>query len=202
MELGCVVMACGQGRRFTAAGGDGDKLLADLAGMPLIVHTVASVPSDIYEVVLSVRSQWVGAAVGLASLSAAPVYHGAAYPPRSIALRRALAYGIDRWDGCLFLPGDQPLVSDASFRALADAFAADPTRAYRLSWQGTPGSPVLFPRSCFSALMALTGSEGGGEVLRRGNVPVSLVEARDAAELWDIDTPEDLDRAARYLVGE
>ena len=92
----------------------------------------------------------------------------------------------------------------ASINASLTGIDYNPGRYIRLEAQANTDQDIREFQSELKACTegALTGSEGGGEVLRRGNVPVSLVEARDAAELWDIDTPEDLDRAARYLVGE
>ena len=81
-----------------------------------------------------------------------------------------------------------------SFRALAEAFTRDPSRAYRLSWCGVPGSPVLFPARCIAVLMALQGSDGGSSLFRSGELEVSLTEAREACELIDVDIPPDLER--------
>lgn len=204
--LGCIVMACGEGTRFAAAGGNGDKLLADVAGLPLIVRTVASVPCEHYRTVMPVRALRVASAVRAAALPVEPVMSPVAHIKRSAVIRlgmRALAGARHEgdWDGVLFLPGDQPLVSTASFEALAHAHRNDPTRIYRLSWQGRMGSPVVFPRSCFPALMRLQGSEGGGAVIRAGSAPVVPVEAKDAFELQDVDTPADLERVRSAMAG-
>lgn len=199
MELGCVIMACGQGTRFAAAGGAGDKLLADVAGVPLIARTVASVPVDAFERVLCVRDARVARAVAAAGLATKTVNIAQDAPLRSEVVRCGLAAGCDRWEGCLFLPGDQPLVCMSSFYRLSEAFADDPTRAYRLSWEGAAGSPVLFPRSCFEGLMALSGTRGGGALLAHGAVSTSLIAARSACELLDVDTPADLERVVRCM---
>lgn len=202
MRLGCVIMACGQGRRFRAAGGSGQKLLADVLGMPLVARTASSVPRDLFEVVLSVADPQVADAARACDEPFGVARAEVPEPPRSLAVRCGLQAGLDRWDGCLFLPGDQPLVTRASFTALARAFSADPTRAYRLSWQGSPASPVLFPRSCFGGLMRLEGKDGGGSLIRGGAVDVACVEAATASELLDVDTPADLSRIIEALRGE
>lgn len=190
MRLGCVVMACGAGRRFAAAGGAGNKLLTPVAGVPLVVRTVASVPADVFEVVVTTCWPEVAHALerALPGAQVAPV----AEDDRS---RRAsacagLSRGLERWDGCLFLPGDQPLVTRASFTRLARAFADDPARAYRLAWAGEPASPVLFPRESFAGFWSVPGSDGGRTVLRALGVPVTALEATDASELLDVDTPD------------
>ena len=95
-------------------------------------------------------------------------------------------------DACLFLQGDQPLISPVSIEALILAFASDPQKIYRLASHGTPGSPVLFPRTFFQELLQLPPDRGGNVIIRRHPEAVRLIEAQDARELLDADTPEDL----------
>ena len=102
------------------------------------------------------------------------------------------------WKGCLFLPGDQPLVSSDSFEALAGAFKANGGVApVRLALNGEPASPVLFPASFFPNLMGLKGKDGGSSLLR-GRADVQLVEAR-AYELWDVDTAKGQRRVSEHI---
>lgn len=194
--IGCVVMASGEGKRFRASGGTGNKLLADAGGEALIVRTARSVPLDAFEVVVSTRWPDAATAVRAAAPGARLVLHDGAL--RSDSVRAGLAVGAGRWSGCLFLPGDQPLVRRASFLALARAFEADPARAYRLAWRGAPASPVLFPARCFPALLGLSGKDGGQSVLKAADGPeVALVDAADGRELLDVDTVDDL----RQVIG-
>ena len=203
MKLGCIVMASGAGRRFRDAGGTAPKLLEPFDGpfgrMPLVVQTAASVPRDRFDVAVVT---WLPEVAGAVARSDVPVevvrQTVEVQPPRSVTVRAgALHAEAQGWDGALFLPGDQPLVSRESFHALADAFEADPTCAYRLGWHGEPASPVLFPARAFSALMGLRGRDGGSSVLRDGAFDVGFVEARRACELFDVDVPADLTRIAR-----
>lgn len=118
-------------------------------------------------------------------------------PHRSDSVRAGLAMRA-AWDGALFLPGDQPLVRGESFQRLAAAFRADPSVPWRLAWGGHPASPVLFPRRLFPVLKALSGADGGRSVLA-GEARIGMVEACEAEELLDIDTPTDLARAVEAL---
>ena len=197
MRLGCVVMASGEGRRFSAAGGAGNKLTAELGGEAVVVRTALSVPSALaggFETVVSTR--WPRVAELCAERGLACMLHGGA--DRAASVRAGLTFGAARWDGCLFLPGDQPLVRPASFYALRDAFAVAPEVPVRLAQAGAPASPVFFPRRLFGALMALEGADGGRSVLA-AEKHVGLVDAQAAEELLDIDVPADLERAARLL---
>lgn len=202
MKLGCIVMASGAGTRFRAAGGTGPKLLEPVEGplgsVPLVVHTVASVPSERFEVAVVTWLPEVAAAIRASGLPVSVVLHQVEeQPPRSATTRAGAVHGDARgWEGVLYLPGDQPLVSRESFYALADAFEADPSRAYRLGWKGEPASPVLFPARCIPALMGLRGSDGGASLLRSGAMGCDIVEAREQRELFDVDVPADLARVA------
>lgn len=189
MQLGCVVMAAGAGTRFAAEAGEGaNKLLADVCGEPLVARTVRSV-SPAFEVVVVTRDADVAAA---ARAAGARVVEPAG-PGRSDSVRAGLAAGGARWDGCLFLSGDQPCVVRASFDAFATAGRLAPERCFRLCCAGVPAGPVLFPARLFASLEALHGSDGGRSVLRAER-EVGLIEATSSDELVDVDRPRDLER--------
>lgn len=181
------------------AGGDepSNKLFEELGASTVLGTTIDSVP-PCYDVVVSTR--WPAAAM-------VAEQHGARFalhcgPQRSDSVRAGLGEGLGRdWQGCLFLPGDQPLVSRESFERLAEALWRGPQYIHRLGWKGHPGSPVLFPARCFSDLMKLVGTDGGSAILRREGLPVKIVDAVSKIELLDIDVPDDLDVARAQLSG-
>lgn len=189
MKLGCVIMASGEGKRFGS-----NKMFADICGKPLIQRTIESVPNG-FDVVVTTR--WPQVADICRELRCACALHDGAL--RSESVRAGLTWGADRgWKGCLFLPGDQPLVSSDSFEALAGAFKANGGVApVRLALNGEPASPVLFPANLFPDLMGLKGKDGGSSLLR-GRADVQLVEAR-AYELWDVDTAKGQRRVSEHI---
>ena len=189
MKLGCVIMASGEGKRFGS-----NKMLADIYGEPLIARTIESLPGG-FDVVVTTR--WPKVAEVCRELRCACVLHDGAL--RSESVRAGLAWGADRgWKGCLFLPGDQPLVSPDSFKALATTFKAGGGIApVRLALNGEPSSPVLFPATLFPDLIGLEGKDGGSSLLR-SRADVQLVEAR-AYELWDVDTAKGQRRITEHI---
>ena len=189
MKLGCVIMASGEGKRFGS-----NKMLADICGKPLIQRTIESLPGG-FDVVVTTR--WPKVAEVCRELRCACVLHDGAL--RSESVRAGLAWGADRgWKGCLFLPGDQPLVSPDSFKALATTFKAGGGIApVRLALNGEPSSPVLFPATLFPDLIGLEGKDGGSSLLR-SRADVQLVEAR-AYELWDVDTAKGQRRRTEHI---
>ena len=156
----------------------------------MLEHTLAALPADLLDVRVVTRSAEVADLATRCGFAA--VLHDA--PLQSDTIRAGLSE-LGETAACLFVPGDQPLFSQASVRALVLASARRPDAVARLSWQGAPGSPVMWPHGCYATLAALEGDVGGSELLKSGSssVPqVILVEATRAAELEDIDTPEDL----------
>ena len=76
--------------------------------------------------------------------------------------------------GCVFLPGDQPCLTRQTLEALAIGAAPDTIRRPAAP-DGTPGSPVLFGRDYFAALLHLPEGCGGSAVLRAHPQAVRLL---------------------------
>lgn len=189
-RVGCVVLAAGKGQRF-----GGNKLLAPLGGKPLLAHTLAALPRQRLARILAVASDPETAALCEKSGVPCLLYPGG---PQSESLRRGLA-GMEGLDGCVFLPGDQPLCRQESLDALLNEFEGHPNTVVRLAWQGRAGSPVVFPAGMFPRLAALTGDKGGMAAVPGSGTPVRLVEAAHPWELWDADTPAALARLGECL---
>ena len=94
--------------------------------------------------------------------------------------------------GCLFLPGDQPLLRRETVAALALAAVNGPESIWRAAFGDTQGSPVLFPRWTFPELLTLPEGKGGGFVAKKYPERLGTVSVRDKSELMDVDSPEDL----------
>ena len=114
-------------------------------------------------------------------------------PKRSDTVRLGVQALLDAepgLDGILFTASDQPCLKAISIQSLCEAFEAEPKYIYRLSWQGAPSNPVMFPRSTFEDLLNLPEGKGGGAVVKAHPELVRLVEATDEREIIDCDTPE------------
>jgi molybdenum cofactor cytidylyltransferase len=164
-----LVLASGRGERFLASG---SKLRAPLAGRTVLAHTLAAV-----------------AASGLP-------WHleDAGHPGMgdSIAAAVRATAGANGW---LVLPGDLPLVSPESLRAVAAALQRADVVLPMV--HGVRGHPVGFAREHGPALQALTGPEGAAAIVRSAR-PLKL-ELEDEGAVTDIDTVADLARAEGLL---
>ena len=186
--LGCVVMASGRGRRF-----GGNKLLANFHGAPIISKALELAMLPLFQSrIIVTRSAEVEALCRAQNIPA--LRH--TQPSRSDTVRLGLTALQEQkisLRGCLFLPGDQPLLTRASVEALV--LAAAPDAIVRLcAADGTPGSPVLFGAAYFEELLHLPDGCGGSAVVRAHPEAVRLIPAQNAAELCDVDTQEDLAR--------
>ena len=97
--------------------------------------------------------------------------------------------------GWLIVLGDLPLIQAATLQALAKALhdhdVVIPT------YQGQRGHPVGFSARCLASLLSLTGDRGAASVVKLfGGVEIAL---DDIGIVSDIDTVQDLERAARLM---
>lgn len=108
---------------------------------------------------------------------------------QSTSLRAGLAALPGAVQAVICLPVDQPWVDPALLRRMIVCWRAGSDLVAPSVDGVLRGAPALFDRSHFGALAAVTGDQGGRELLRRHPVaPIPVV----AAMLADIDTPEQL----------
>ena len=202
--VGSVIMASGRAVRFGS-----NKLLADFGGAPLIAQAldVTETPALAARVVVT-RSPEVAELACKAGVKA--ILHS--LPGRNDTVRLGLEALLEQCPGlagCIFLPGDQPLLQRETLEALITAFAQtqqETERAiFRLGARAAHGpdtvvgSPVLFGYGYFPALRTLPEGKGGGVVIRQHPESVRAVYAARQEELEDADTVEELERLRRLL---
>ena len=181
-KAGCVIMASGMGSRFGS-----NKLMADFHGGPMVLRSLAAT-EDIFERrVVVTRHEDVAQLCRERGVET--VLHD--LPDRSDTVRLGLE-AVGDVDGCLFCPGDQPLLRRETVAALAVHWANDREMIWRPAFEETPGSPVLFPRWAFPELMSLPRGKGGSAVIRDHPECVRTLPVSDPQELMDADTPEAL----------
>ena len=169
-----LVLASGRGERFTASGGQGSKLQAQLAGKTVLERTLAAVRA-----------------------SGLPWHlEDAGHPGMGDSIAAAVRATQDA-AGWLVLPGDLPLISPESLRRVADALAT--SDVVLPVYAGQRGHPVGFGRACRDMLMTLTGAEGAARVVR--SFETRQLPLDDVGIVTDIDTAADLAAAERKLSG-
>lgn len=99
--------------------------------------------------------------------------------------------------GVLILTCDQPRLTASHLRALLAAFSSEPPVIAASHYGGKRGTPAVFPRSLFPALLALQGDQGARAILAQP--PCALVEIDFPGGELDIDLPADLGQLGNPL---
>ena len=192
MRVIAIVLAAGASRRFGSP-----KLLAPLAGRPILQHVldaVAAAPVDDVVVVLG---------DDVAAIDAGIAWRGerrAVNERPQDGLSSSLRVGLDAAaedplaEAVIVVLGDQPSVRPAVIRAVIGAAAGAPQPIIRARYADDDApNPVLIRRSAWALAAGLDGDRGLGPLLARRPELVGqvAVDGRNP----DIDTPADLARA-------
>jgi molybdenum cofactor cytidylyltransferase len=197
-SVGAVLLAAGSSRRF----GPDNKLLADIAGEPMIRRVARAVLDGGATEVVAVTGH--DEPRVRAALDGLPVRF-AHNPDWSGGMGASIAAGIGSLgsdvDGALIVPGDMPLLSAALLETLIEIFASDGARSivFPVTAHSEQRNPVLWPREFFPLLGALSGREGGKRLLESHRASCREVRVTDEACLEDVDAPHDLARARARL---
>jgi molybdenum cofactor cytidylyltransferase len=183
-----VVLAAGTGSRFGST-----KQLAEVAGVPLVLHAVDALKEVADEIVVVTGHD----ADAVESVL-----------PRDVRVVRnerfrdgmatSLAAALHRLDGsseaAVILPADQPGVTADELESLITRFRTTRARIVRLRYADGPG-PALLSREIYAEAGHLHG-DAGARVLMASHPDwvEEVVLARPAPP--DVDTPADLRRAA------
>ncbi len=203
-ELAGILLAAGSSRRF---GGDQPKQLLTIAGEPLIRRSArVAIQAGLGCLVAVVAGEEsnMGDDVthALEGLNIQVVPNPRHRQGQASSIRRGLmnllATEPTPPQGCLFLPADQPFLTERLIRRLLETFAG-PTSIVLPEANGRRGAPVLFGRDYFPLLEELRGDRGGRSLLPGLAQHIRVVETPDPLELFDIDTPEDYRRAIREM---
>lgn len=190
-----VILAAGTARRFGAL-----KQLQTIAGISLLrraaqtaLHTGLRVL-----IVTGAEPERVGAELHDLPLHLLHNPNWARGMGGTLALAaRTLVAASPAPDAVLVLLADQPLVNSSDLAALLHEHQTHPTSIIAADYGERIGPPCLFPSAYFDALAALDGDHGARALLQANRDAVRALPMPHAA--LDVDTPEDLARAAAQL---
>jgi len=188
-----VVLAAGASSRFGA-----QKLLADLAGLPVLQHVLdAAASAGLGNVVVVLGDAAPDVEAAIAWRGERRVVNPRPGDGLSSSLRIGLAAAAEDHgaEAAIVLLGDQPAVRAAAIEAvLAAAGTTDrPFVRARYARDGAP-NPVVVRRDAWPEAMAMTGDRGLGPLLAARPERVHAVDVDGANP--DVDTPADLERLA------
>ncbi len=194
-RIAAVILAAGRSQRMEA----GNKLLAELAGEPLVRRVARTALEAGLAPVVVVLGHDAGAVrAELEGLGLAFTVN----PQFAAGIGTSIAAGIralvEPVDGAAILLGDMPWIAAGDLRRLTNAF--DPARGGGICVPvsgGRRGNPVLWSARYFPELKTLDGDVGGRRLLETHADDVCDVAFDDDAVLRDVDTPEALNAARR-----
>lgn len=185
-EVGCVVLAAGRSTRMGA-----NKLVAELAGKPVIAHVVDAIAAAELGPPIVVLGEDPGAIRD--ALAGREVRFAVARDYRQ-GLARSLAAGIaavaEDWAAAIICLGDMPLVSGDLLRAMAAM--AGPASIVAPRFGGRRGNPLLWGRDYFPGLRMLAGDVGAKTLLADYPDRIRHLDWSDDGIGIDVDRPEDL----------
>lgn len=184
-----LLLAAGEGSRFGGA-----KQLADINGEPM-VRRAARVLLETDAPVLVVTGAYaddVEAVLDDLPLSIVRCEAWQLGMGNSLATgTREIMHTFPHASAVLVALADQPLLSPSAFQTMLERHRQAPDRLLATEHDGVQGPPALFPRDCFDALVALSGSKGARPLLQREAARLELFAMSDVA---DVDTQDDLRR--------
>ena len=200
MRIAAVLLAAGAAERF----GGPSKLLAPLGGVPLVNHAARALAgSAVSNIIVVTGRDEQSVKSALAEFNTHFIHN----PAWSDGLGGSVAAGVralvDEIDGALIVPGDMPFLTAEFLNALIGLFERLPEPRPIIFPQlpdGTQGNPVLWPKRCFSELAGLSGAAGAKALIKKHAADAMAFPVADAHLLLDIDTQDDLARAAAFLV--
>ena len=203
VEIAAILLAAGASSRFKAAGGgEATKLVAPLAGKPLVRHAAeAALASLARPVVVVTGHDRDVVEASLAGLDIRFVHNPGYAEGLASSLQTGIAALPGSVAGALILLGDMPAVTSAlidrliaTFSERPDALAAAPII------DGRRGNPALLARALFPSIAALDGDEGARKLLDNAEPGrVIGLEITGIGAVLDVDTPQSLAEARRLL---
>lgn len=198
--IGVLVIAAGQGQRFTEAGGATDKLqaaFADASGQvkSVFVHSCQAAQQSGLPVCVVTRP---------AQQAIRDYCEQQGIPTvlvENTRMGESIAAGVRQtaaWDGWLIHLADMPFISAATLRLVASKVVEE--GIVRPVFRASPGHPVGFGRCAFRALSALTDEQGARSLLVQ--FPLYTIELQDTSILQDIDLPSQLPAAESHAVAQ
>jgi len=113
----------------------------------------------------------------------------------SSSLRAGLAALEPDIAAALIVLADQPNITADLIAQLLAERARTGARLVAPAYRGERGNPVLFDRTLFAELAAVSGDQGGREVVMRHQAELATVEVATKAVFLDIDTLTDYENA-------
>ncbi|PHQ70749.1 MAG: 4-diphosphocytidyl-2C-methyl-D-erythritol kinase, partial [Sneathiella sp.] len=189
-SVAILILAAGQSRRM----GSDNKLLAQIAGKPMLSHVAAQALKSKAARVFAVTGYDREKIKSLLENMDIDVFHNPDYADGlSSSLKIGFAALADAYEGILICLGDMPFVTTKLFDQLIDAFDREEGRAIIVpAYNGKRGNPVLIASVFKPDILAVTGDIGAKSLIAENEHVVFTVDIENNSIFRDIDTPNAL----------
>ena len=189
MRTAAVIQAAGKGSRFHS---DQYKLLTEIDGKPMILHTIEPVlRAGFDEIVVVIGCHAIEMRKILVNYSVNIIQNDKWENGQSTSLRLGVQSVVDSSDRACLMLGDQPFLKAETLFALLAESDAHPDEIIVPFYNGKRGNPIIVPSSRYAQLLELTkGDQGGKQLLL--TVGYRKLSVKDIGILKDIDTVEEL----------
>jgi molybdenum cofactor cytidylyltransferase len=186
-KITAIVLAAGKSSRMGS-----NKLLAELGGKPLVVHSVEKLKlSTVQNVVVVTGNGAEQVKEALRPLNVDMVHNEHFAEGLSTSLKCGLGAIPADADAALICLGDMPLVDAQTIDRLISSFSVNDHRTICVpTFNSVRGNPVLWGRQHFSGLLDISGDQGGRLLMEALADEVVEVECQTNAVLVDVDTPQ------------
>lgn len=187
--IAALLLAAGAARRFGAP-----KLLQEIDEKPIVrwsAESLRGAPVD--ETIVVVPRDHTGLQRALVGLDVRFVVNDHADRGMGSSLACGVSALGSNVDAVLVALADEPLVGRTALLRVVERYRAGGARIVVPTYRGIRGHPVLFERSVFEELRALSGDHGARTVTDRDPSRVAVVELENPKPI-DVDTPADLVR--------
>jgi molybdenum cofactor cytidylyltransferase len=188
-KITAIVLAAGKSSRMGS-----NKLLAELGGKPLVVHSVEKLKSSsVQDIVVVTGNGAEQVREALRPLTVNAVHNEHFAEGLSTSLKCGLSAIPADADAALICLGDMPLVDAQTIDRLVSAFSVNDHRTICVpTFNGVRGNPVLWGRQHFGGLLDISGDQGGRLLMEALSDEVVEVACQTNAVLVDVDTPQAL----------
>ncbi len=186
-----VVTAAGSAERF-----GGKKLLAPVAGEPLLDHTIRSLlDGGVTEVIVVVGTDARGELERDVNALSDPRVRPVENPDPSRGMFSSIQAGVANANGdaLVILPGDMPYVRPETVRAVIAKYREQPA-IVSPRYKGKRGHPVVMPLSLRDEIAATAATKNLHDVIHHHQDERVDLDVDDPGVIRDVDTPADLER--------
>ncbi|RPH67167.1 MAG: 4-diphosphocytidyl-2C-methyl-D-erythritol kinase [Burkholderiales bacterium] len=190
-RVAALVLAAGSSSRM----GTGNKLLAPVDGVPMVLRAVnAALASRAMSVTVVLGHEAESIEAALAGRPVRLVHNPDHAQGMSTSLRHGIAALPQQAQAVVILLGDMPAITADHVDRLIDAFDSARPTIVLPEKAGRRGNPVILPRQLFAQAGTVSGDQGARGLLAQHGDLVTQVEFDDEAIFVDVDSPAELAR--------